>query len=151
MRASSRLHLSCLTLLIALWSPSLGVAREGASAVCPFEDEYDSVTCNPSTLGAGMDDANAPSLECSPGDAECDAFIADRPPGGPDPDAPSSADGKKGWLDPVIGDGEFFTTVTDLSYPGFGLGFELKRSYRSRTSFAGPLGYSWDHGYDRRL
>jgi len=54
-------------------------------------------------------------------------------------------------LDPVTGDGEFFTTVTDLSYPGFGIKFEFSRSYRSRSTAFGPLGHNWDHSYDRRL
>ncbi|MGR9051269.1 MAG: Ig-like domain-containing protein, partial [Gammaproteobacteria bacterium] len=50
--------------------------------------------------------------------------------------------------DPVIaGTGEFKLSHVDLSIPGRGFPFELKRTYRSRYNFNGPLGYNWEFTY----
>lgn len=71
---------------------------------------------------------------------------------GPKPtgDAPERAPGPAGG-DPVLGDGEFIQSSTDLEFPGFGLRYEFKRTYRSRMAYLGPLGHGWDHNYNRRL
>jgi|GEM_PF-3244127 len=54
--------------------------------------------------------------------------------------------------DPVfIGTGEVYANETDLAIPGRGIDFKWTRSYRSRYSYDGPMGYGWDHAYNRRL
>lgn len=53
--------------------------------------------------------------------------------------------------EPVLGDGEFFEQRVDATLPAVGPSFEFKRTYRSRVSFHGALGHSWDHSYDKRL
>jgi RHS repeat-associated protein len=53
--------------------------------------------------------------------------------------------------DPVLGDGEFYEQRSDVELGGFGLRYAFTRTYRSRVTFLGGLGYSWDHNYDRRL
>jgi hypothetical protein len=57
-----------------------------------------------------------------------------------------------GGSDPVNPfNGEMILHETDLRLPGVGLDFELTRSYRSRSSATGPLGYGWDHNCNERL
>jgi RHS repeat-associated protein len=52
--------------------------------------------------------------------------------------------------DPVR-DGELIVQETDLFFPGRGIPYEFRRSYRSRTGHYGVLGYGWDHNYNRRI
>jgi YD repeat-containing protein len=47
--------------------------------------------------------------------------------------------------------GEFVWTVTDMTIPGRGFPFQFSRTYRSSSSYNGPLGYGWTHSYDQRL
>jgi RHS repeat-associated protein len=68
-----------------------------------------------------------------------------------DTNTPAQTDNKQKDGDPVVDDGEFSTSVTDLSYPGFGINFEFTRSYRGRTKLFTNLGHNWDHSYDRKL
>jgi len=90
------------------------------------------------TGGAGGDEQ-----ECYGGDLFC-AGDNTVPPS-PEDGTPSDTSKTPNFVDPITGDGEFFTTVTDLSYPGFGIKFEFNRSYRSRSTAYGPLGHNWDH------
>jgi hypothetical protein len=54
--------------------------------------------------------------------------------------------------DPVIdGAGEFMWHETDAFFPGFGLDFQLERTYGSRRSYRGPLGPGWDLSYHQSL
>ena len=53
--------------------------------------------------------------------------------------------------DPVLGDGEFFEQRVDATLAALGPHYEFKRTYRSRVTFKGPLGASWDHSYDKRI
>jgi RHS repeat-associated protein len=53
--------------------------------------------------------------------------------------------------DPVLGDGEFVESRTDVSLAGYGVHYQFTRTYRSGINFQGPLGYNWDHNYDQRL
>ncbi len=54
--------------------------------------------------------------------------------------------------DPVnAANGEFLYSATDLAFPGFGVGFEHVRTYRSRLDYRGHLGHGWDHSYNRFL
>lgn len=54
--------------------------------------------------------------------------------------------------DPILlHSGEFIETKVDLKIPGVGIDYEFKRTYRSRISYNGPLGYNWDHNYNKRL
>jgi hypothetical protein len=47
--------------------------------------------------------------------------------------------------------GEFFIDEVDLTFPGFGVTFSHRRTYRSRIDYEGVLGHGWDHGYNQRL
>ncbi|MEK7866084.1 MAG: DUF6531 domain-containing protein, partial [Planctomycetota bacterium] len=47
--------------------------------------------------------------------------------------------------------GEFTITATDMGIPGRGLPFAVIRTYRSGSSYNGPLGYGWDFTYNERL
>ncbi len=52
--------------------------------------------------------------------------------------------------DPVLpGSGEFVFSRTDLSLPGVGMDFQLRRVYHSLSSYRGPLGANWTHSYDQ--
>ncbi|OGQ06143.1 MAG: hypothetical protein A2979_06195 [Deltaproteobacteria bacterium RIFCSPLOWO2_01_FULL_45_74] len=62
--------------------------------------------------------------------------------------------------DPILlHSGDLLQTNTDLKIPGRGpstgsgqgLDFEFTRTYRSRITFDGPLGFNWDHNYNKRL
>ncbi len=54
--------------------------------------------------------------------------------------------------DPVdLASGELVIEEKDLSFPGYGVPFELVRTYRSRINYNGPLGTGWDHSYNQRL
>lgn len=47
--------------------------------------------------------------------------------------------------------GEFYLEETDLAFPGFGIAYQHRRSYRSRIDYDGPMGHGWDHLYNQRL
>jgi RHS repeat-associated protein len=47
--------------------------------------------------------------------------------------------------------GEFTTTAVDFSIPGRGMDFAFVRTYCSQTLYSGPLGWGWDHIYNKRL
>jgi RHS repeat-associated protein len=47
--------------------------------------------------------------------------------------------------------GEFFTAETDLRLPGRGFDFVFTRKYEAQGIYSGPLGWNWDHAYNRRL
>ncbi len=47
--------------------------------------------------------------------------------------------------------GEFIMQSTDLAFPGFGIGFAHTRIYRSGLYYDGPMGFAWDHEYNRRI
>lgn len=47
--------------------------------------------------------------------------------------------------------GDLLQTETDLKIPVRGMDFEFTRTYRSRITFDGPLGFNWDHNYNKRL
>ncbi|QQR80662.1 MAG: hypothetical protein IPJ69_00385 [Deltaproteobacteria bacterium] len=54
--------------------------------------------------------------------------------------------------DPVLlHSGDFHQMTTDLKIPGIGMDYEFRRTYRSRIQFLGPMGFNWDHNYDKRL
>jgi RHS repeat-associated protein len=54
--------------------------------------------------------------------------------------------------DPVDpGTSEFLLHRQDLFLPGVGLDVSFTRTYRSRWTYDGPLGYGWTHTYDQRL
>ena len=48
-------------------------------------------------------------------------------------------------------DGAFIEKETDLKIPGRGFDYEFRRTYRSRIEYNGPLGFNWDHNYNKRL
>ncbi|MFC1525152.1 Ig-like domain-containing protein, partial [Planctomycetota bacterium] len=47
--------------------------------------------------------------------------------------------------------GEFYQDVTDLTIPGRGFPFRFSRSYRSKSTYDGPLGFGWDFNYNARI
>jgi|GEM_PF-1972828 len=64
--------------------------------------------------------------------------------------------GAGGQIDPVyLHSGELHVTETDLVIPGRGVAgymdYQFIRSYRSRTTSQGTLGWQWQHNYDRFL
>ncbi|MDP2905002.1 MAG: DUF6531 domain-containing protein, partial [Candidatus Omnitrophota bacterium] len=54
----------------------------------------------------------------------------------------------------VVGDpinsvtGNMFSIIPDLTLPGKGLNFSFTRTYNSRSTDSGPLGYGWTHSYN---
>jgi RHS repeat-associated protein len=52
--------------------------------------------------------------------------------------------------DPVR-DGELVVQRVDVDLPSAGIPFRFVRTYRSRVSHVGVLGFGWDHNYNRRL
>jgi YD repeat-containing protein len=50
-----------------------------------------------------------------------------------------------------LGSGEFALEEADLRIPGRGFDFELRRKYESQSVYSGPLGWNWDHNYNKRL
>jgi YD repeat-containing protein len=51
----------------------------------------------------------------------------------------------------MLDTGEFVYGETDLSIPGRGFDFVFQRTYRSQVTYSGPIGWGWDHNYNRRL
>ncbi|MBI3098187.1 MAG: hypothetical protein HYY93_08105 [Planctomycetes bacterium] len=52
----------------------------------------------------------------------------------------------------VVGStGEFQWSVVDTRIPGRMMDFVFVRTYRSSSSYSGPLGYGWTHNFDQRL
>ncbi|TFG44122.1 MAG: hypothetical protein E4H48_00965, partial [Syntrophobacterales bacterium] len=47
--------------------------------------------------------------------------------------------------------GEFFNQETDLRIPGRGFDFVFSRKHEAQSVYSGPLGWNWDHAYNRRL
>ncbi|HPB56703.1 MAG TPA: DUF6531 domain-containing protein, partial [Candidatus Aminicenantes bacterium] len=47
--------------------------------------------------------------------------------------------------------GEFYLEETDLSLPGRGFDLLFTRTYESQSLYSGPLGWGWEHSYNRRL
>jgi len=65
---------------------------------------------------------------------------------------PNDNDEARDHADPVDpANGELYIEHTDLSFPGFGVSFELRRTYRSRIDYAGVMGPGWDFNFNRRL
>jgi YD repeat-containing protein len=55
-------------------------------------------------------------------------------------------------FDPVYFDrGEFVHETRDLFLPGRGLNLELKRTYRSNSTYHSPFGFGWDMNYNMRI
>jgi len=52
--------------------------------------------------------------------------------------------------DPVH-DGELVIQDVDLRFPGHQLDFEFRRTYRSRVHHLSPLGWGWDHNFNRKI
>ncbi|MDZ4224523.1 MAG: DUF6531 domain-containing protein, partial [bacterium] len=54
--------------------------------------------------------------------------------------------------DPILlHSGDLLQKETDLKIPGRGMDYEFVRTYRSRIEYDGPLGFGWDHNYNKRL
>ena len=70
--------------------------------------------------------------------------------GGPNED-PTRETTHTGGDDIVFATGELVIEATDLSIPGRGFDFVMKRVYRSQYNFDGVLGYNWDFSYNDRL
>jgi RHS repeat-associated protein len=51
----------------------------------------------------------------------------------------------------MLDTGEFVYNEVDLSIPGRGFDFVFARTYRSQSIYSGPLGWGWDHNYNKRL
>lgn len=47
--------------------------------------------------------------------------------------------------------GEFLVDKTDVELSGVGLPFRMRRVYRNRWTYDGPMGFNWTHAYDQRL
>jgi len=47
--------------------------------------------------------------------------------------------------------GEMVVEHTDVRIPGVGIDLEIKRSYRSSSSFIGGVGYGWTHSFEQYL
>ena len=57
-----------------------------------------------------------------------------------------------GGTDPVmLHNGEVLHVERDLKIPGRGMDYEFVRTYRSRIEYDGPVGYNWDHNFNKRL
>ncbi len=54
--------------------------------------------------------------------------------------------------DPImLHNGEVLHVERALKVPGRGIDFEFVRTYRSRIEYDGPMGYNWDHSFNKRL
>ncbi len=54
--------------------------------------------------------------------------------------------------DPItLHNAEVLNVERALKIPGRGMDFEFVRTYRSRIEYDGPIGYNWDHNYNKRL
>jgi len=51
----------------------------------------------------------------------------------------------------MLDTGEFVYGETDLSITGRGFDFVFRRTYRSQVTYSGPIGWGWDHNYNKRL
>ncbi|MCP4217762.1 MAG: hypothetical protein GY765_24185, partial [bacterium] len=47
--------------------------------------------------------------------------------------------------------GEFFTREMDVNVPGRGFDFAFRRYYDSQSIYSGPMGWGWDHSFNKRL
>jgi RHS repeat-associated protein len=77
--------------------------------------------------------------------------IIDPPP--PNPTEGSqrgqSQDPNKETGDPInVITGNMYVYTSDLKFPGKGFDFDFSRTYNSRDSYSGPLGYGWTHSYN---
>ncbi len=53
------------------------------------------------------------------------------------------------WPDPVnVKNANFFLPNKDISFPAAGFPLEIERSYNSRSTADGPLGFGWSFNYD---
>ena len=74
------------------------------------------------------------------------------PPGEKEQRAKDEDKAKATGADPVdLFTGEFFLEKVDFELPSVGFPFVFIRTYKSGRSFFGPLGYNWDHSYNRYL
>ncbi|MFA5810980.1 MAG: RHS repeat-associated core domain-containing protein, partial [bacterium] len=54
--------------------------------------------------------------------------------------------------DPItLHNAEVLDVERALKTPGRGMDFEFVRTYRSRIEYDGPMGYNWDHNFNKRL
>ena len=44
--------------------------------------------------------------------------------------------------------GNYLYQAKDLAIPALGPAFSFERNYNSMSSYDGPLGFGWTHGYD---
>ncbi|NIO85733.1 MAG: hypothetical protein GTN53_34675, partial [Candidatus Aminicenantes bacterium] len=51
----------------------------------------------------------------------------------------------------LLHSGEFIWDDVDIRIPGRGFDFVFQRTYRSQAIYSGPLGWGWDHNYNKRL
>ncbi len=81
------------------------------------------------------------------------AQVAPQVTGSPQAADQTAADmARQGKGDPVNPfNGELLFGDEDLAFPGFGVAYQHARVYRSRVAYDGPIGYGWDHTYNRRL
>lgn len=50
-----------------------------------------------------------------------------------------------------VTNGNMYISVADLFIPGRGMPLSFGRTYNSRDTYSGPLGYGWTHSYNIRL
>jgi len=78
----------------------------------------------------------------------------DTPPGAGSLGIPANSDGTNetgGCSDPVLVNGNWFNTETDIHYLLFGKEFSFKRTYNSMGEFDRSFGYGWSHNFDIHL
>ncbi len=69
-----------------------------------------------------------------------------------DKDKPNSPVNNPAYHEGVLlHSGEYVHQAVDLHIPGRGFDFAFSRTYRSQVDYSGPIGWSWDHNYNKRL
>jgi RHS repeat-associated protein len=140
--------------LPAAWIP--GVVLSGASIWKAGRDLADGYLAGGSHINAttiadyGHDNAPSPQDAGPPTPSEAPRNTG--PVVDPSTTEASNTDSKDAGVDPVNPwNGEFVINEPDLELPGYGVPFTFVRTYRSRVDYDGPLGFGWDHSYNRRL
>lgn len=139
--------------------PGSGITLAGWGGFCP---PYPNTGMVQGDAGDDSSDSDDPGTS-GQGDPNSDPQSNNGTNGGETTDSPTDSergeggngddeDGRQEGGDPIIlRTGELIVTETDLSIPGRGFPFELRRTYRSQYNRNGPLGFNWDFTYNERL
>jgi hypothetical protein len=135
---------------VTLSFQNAGNSTVGASVTVSFQNSGGDTVAQ----GVSISFANASTAE---GRGVSLAFGTSPPPTSPPPAATTL--GGASSISPVgltqepvnTATGDYFSSRTDLSVPGRGIGLTFTRAYNSQDSYTGPLGANWTHSYNISL